>query len=60
MNIITGVCPICDGAVRLNDGVEVSEIISCDECKTRLVVECIENQAVTLIKAPDVEEDWGQ
>lgn len=60
MNSITGVCPVCDAKVNLNFDVHVSEVISCFECKSRLVVETIDKENAALAKAPDVEEDWGE
>lgn len=53
-------CPICDGQVTLPEKTEESEIISCSECHTKLVVAKIENKAATLQEAPKVEEDWGE
>jgi lysine biosynthesis protein LysW len=55
-------CPVCDGTVTLNSDVEATEVVSCSECKSRLVVESIdkEKKTATLAKAPDVEEDWGE
>ena len=53
-------CPICDGQVTLAEKTEESEIISCPECQTRLVVAKIENTTATLSEAPKVEEDWGE
>ncbi|VVA44134.1 Lysine biosynthesis protein LysW [Candidatus Roizmanbacteria bacterium] len=53
-------CPICDGQVTLPEKTEESEIISCAECHTKLVVAKIENNTATLSEAPKVEEDWGE
>lgn len=52
-------CPTCDGAVVLPAGTEVSEIISCSECQTRLVVEEV-GDAPRVEVAPAIEEDWGE
>ncbi len=60
MKNISGNCPICDASITLASDTQVSEVISCTECKTRLVVEGINEQNATLAKAPEVEEDWGQ
>ena len=60
MNSIKGTCPICDAEITLNSDTHVSEVVSCSDCKSRLVVEALDNQKATLIKAPDVEEDWGE
>ena len=53
-------CPICDGQVTLPESTEESEIISCPECHTKLVVAKIANKTATLSEAPKVEEDWGE
>ena len=52
-------CPICDGIISLDKSVEISEIITCSECKSRLEVTSTTN-AITLKEAPKVEEDWGE
>ena len=52
-------CPTCDAEIVLPDGTEVSEIIACPECQTRLVVEAVgKNSRVGV--APAIEEDWGE
>ncbi len=60
MSIITTNCLVCDGTVVLKEGTEVSEIISCPECSTKLVVESVGDGNVVLSQAPEVEEDWGE
>lgn len=55
-----GSCPVCDAHVSVLKDSEVSEIVSCPECKARLVVESISEKQVVLHKAPDIEEDWGE
>lgn len=52
-------CPICDALFTL-DEVELSEIVSCNECKSRLVIKAIQSNQVQLAEAPAVEEDWGE
>lgn len=52
-------CPVCDGSLTLTD-IEVSEIISCAECKSRLVVNSLQSNRAKLSPAPNVEEDWGE
>ena len=52
-------CPVCDADLTLQD-VEVSEIINCNECKTRLVVNSLSTSTARVGEAPAVEEDWGQ
>lgn len=60
MSDVNGTCPVCDAQVSLPQDTEVSEIIACPECETRLVVEEAGNAGVVLTQAPEIEEDWGQ
>ena len=60
MNTITTVCPVCDADITLPTDVQISEVITCSDCKTKLVVETIEKQKAVLAEAPKVEEDWGE
>ncbi|MBI3366098.1 lysine biosynthesis protein LysW [Candidatus Roizmanbacteria bacterium] len=53
-------CPVCDAQVTLQKNTEESEIISCSECHTRLVVASMKGAFATLEEAPKVEEDWGE
>ena len=53
-------CPICDAEVTLPANTEESEIISCPDCKSRLVAGKITDGKVILTQAPAVEEDWGE
>ncbi len=53
-------CSICDAPVELQEGVEVSEVVTCADCGSRLVVESINNHQVLLAQAPAIEEDWGE
>ena len=55
-----GVCPVCDAAVALKVDTQATEVVSCAECKTKLVVDAIAGPSATLSQAPAVEEDWGQ
>ena len=59
MNNRKGNCPVCDAAVQAA-GAEVSEIITCPDCKSRLVVKNVSETGVTLGEAPQIEEDWGE
>lgn len=54
------ICPICDTEVTLEKDTEESEIISCPDCRSRLVVTSLKNNTATLKEAPQVEEDWGE
>lgn len=53
-------CPVCDSEVTLPVGTTESEIVSCSDCHTRLVVASIVDSIPTLSEAPKVEEDWGE
>lgn len=55
-----GICPICEAQIK-QDNVEVSEIITCTECSTKLeVISVNKGKTMVLKEAPKVEEDWGQ
>lgn len=58
--MLKGICITCDAVLTFPDNTEESEIISCNDCKSRLVIEKINKQQVTLQEAPVVEEDWGE
>ena len=53
-------CPICGALIKIKNDIEESGIISCPDCLSRLVVEKIEDNKVTLTQAPEIEEDWGE
>lgn len=53
-------CPICDARVSLAANTEVSEIVSCTDCQSRLVVAGVSGGSAILQQAPAVEEDWGE
>ena len=57
---MTAQCPICDATVTLQNNVEVSEVINCADCGSRVVVESIASHTVLLAQAPNIEEDWGE
>ena len=57
---LSGNCPICDALVTREQGVEESEILSCPECRTQLVVDRVEEASFHLSEAPAIEEDWGE
>ena len=58
--LFSGICPICDAQVTVAPDVTESEVVSCAECKTRLVVDKVAGKTISLSKAPEVEEDWGE
>lgn len=53
-------CPVCDASVAPEEEVEESEILSCPDCQSMLVVDCVESDAFQLTEAPEIEEDWGE
>ena len=57
---MTAQCPICDALVALQSNVEVSEVVNCIDCGSRVVVESIASSRVMLAQAPNIEEDWGE
>lgn len=60
MTKLTGKCPICDAGVSVADDTQETEIITCTECESRIVVEKIDGTKLSLEEAPVIEEDWGQ
>lgn len=60
MSSTNSICPVCDAQVLIADGTEVTELVSCPDCSTSLVVESIVDDEVTLAVAPEIEEDWGE
>lgn len=57
---LNGTCPICEANLRVNEDVQISEILSCHDCSTLLFVESKEDHTISLKKAPEIEEDWGE
>lgn len=57
---LNGACPICDTGLNLKEDVLISEILSCPDCNSLLVVDSIEDHRLVLKQAPQLEEDWGQ
>ncbi|MGW7528803.1 lysine biosynthesis protein LysW [Streptomyces sp. NPDC054783] len=51
-------CPECDAQVRIESNTRVNEIVECDGCRSELEVTSL--APVTLTRAPEVEEDWGE
>ena len=51
-------CITCGLVLDIEDGTEVNEIILCPDCGTELEVVTLD--PVTVEKAPEVEEDWGE
>jgi alpha-aminoadipate/glutamate carrier protein LysW len=55
---MTGICPECDAEIALAGGVEINEIVVCQDCGVDL--EVLSLAPVTLELAPMEEEDWGE
>lgn len=53
-----GICPECAAGVPLREDTVLHEFLTCPECGTAL--EVISLSPVTLERAPQVEEDWGE
>ena len=53
-------CPVCEALVIPPQGVEESEVISCPDCQSILVVDSIQAGCLSLEEAPQMEEDWGE
>lgn len=53
-------CAICDAIIPIASDVQETEVITCPECKSRLVIDKLTPNEVMLSKAPEVEEDWGE
>ncbi len=53
-------CPVCEALVISPPGVEESEVISCPDCQSILVVDSIQADRLSLEEAPQMEEDWGE
>jgi len=53
-------CPVCDAFITPEEELEESEILSCPDCHTMLVVDGVDSGAIRLSEAPQIEEDWGE
>ncbi len=60
MSSILTVCPVCDATTKLSSEVQPAEVISCTDCRSRLVIESLTANKAVLKEAPEVEEDWGE
>lgn len=52
------VCVECEASIKLDDTVEVGEIIQCPDCGIDL--EVVKKDPFELAPAPEEEEDWGE
>lgn len=51
-------CVECGAEVSLHDDLETGEIIDCATCGAEL--EVVGTDPITLDKAPELDEDWGE
>ena len=54
----TAPCPICDGAVPVEDGLMLNEILSCPECGAEL--EVVGLSPLELDVAPPSDDEWEE
>ena len=57
---LAGSCPICDASVMPEEDIEESEILTCPDCHSMLVVDHVDSDSFDLTQAPEIEEDWGE
>ncbi len=57
---IRGECPMCAADIIAAEGLEESEILTCPECQSKLVVDGRQGQSLFFSEAPAIEEDWGE
>ena len=55
-----GECPVCAAWLTPAGPVEESEILTCRECRSTLVVDRRIGSTLVLGEAPRIEEDWGE
>jgi alpha-aminoadipate carrier protein LysW len=51
-------CVVCEGKVKVSDELMEGEIITCPDCGSEL--EVISLDPLTVVEAPEVQEDWGE
>ena len=56
----SGECPVCAARLFRPLSIEETEILTCDECRSALVVDRRVGGRLVLGEAPRIEEDWGQ
>ncbi len=57
---VFGECPVCAALLSRPSSIEETEILTCDECRSTLVVDRRIDGRVIFGEAPRIEEDWGQ
>jgi len=58
MNTIACECPECGGRIDFARPPLNGEVVRCGECAVEL--EVTSTQPLTVVLAPEVEEDWGE
>jgi len=53
-------CSECDGELELPEDVTVGEIVTCSDCGLDYEVFEITSKGVSLKKAEEIGEDWGE
>ncbi|HPW16826.1 MAG TPA: hypothetical protein PLP83_00435 [Candidatus Aminicenantes bacterium] len=57
---VSGECPVCAARLFRPSSVEETEMLTCDECRSALVVDRRVDGLMVLGEAPRIEEDWGE
>jgi Zn-finger nucleic acid-binding protein len=57
---LRGNCPLCAALILRSAAVDETEILSCPECLSMLVVDRLEGNNLILGEAPEIEEDWRE
>lgn len=55
-----GECPVCAALLSRPLSIEETEILTCDECRSALVVDRRVGGRLFFGEAPRIEEDWGE
>ena len=58
MTTFNTLCPICDAPITLGKDTVQNELFECGECFIILEVESVD--PISLVEAPEVDEDWGE
>jgi alpha-aminoadipate carrier protein LysW len=53
-----GTCSICEGTVGIPADAMEGELLTCPDCGTDL--ELVSLDPVSLERAPEIQEDWGE
>jgi len=57
---VSGECPVCAAQLFRPSSIEETEILTCDECRSVLVLDRRVGGRLIFGEAPRIEEDWGQ